>query len=49
MNLDYGLKVFIIKIGDERERLITALPVMTKSRTPAGGNNDTENGLVKPP
>ena len=38
-----------IKIGDERERLVTASPVMTKSRAPAGGNNYPENGLVKPP
>jgi hypothetical protein len=38
-----------IRIGDERERLVTAWPVMTKSRAPAGGNNYPENGLVKPP
>ena len=38
-----------IGIGDERERLVTASPVMTKSRAPAGGNNYPENGLVKPP
>jgi hypothetical protein len=38
-----------IKIGDERERLVTALPVMTKSRAPAGGINYLENGLVKSP
>jgi hypothetical protein len=38
-----------IKIGDERERLVTASPVMTKSRAPAGGNNYLENGLLKPP
>ena len=31
------------------ERLVTASPVMTKSRAPAGGNNYPENGLVKPP
>jgi hypothetical protein len=36
-------------IGDERERLVTASPVMTKSRAPAGGNNYRESGLVKPP
>ena len=39
----------LIRIGDERERLVTASPVMTKSRAPAGGNNYPENGLVKPP
>jgi hypothetical protein len=38
-----------IRIGDERERLVTASPVMTKSRAPAGGNNYPGNGLVKPP
>ena len=38
-----------IRIGDERERLVAASPVMTKSRAPAGGNNYPENGLVKPP
>jgi hypothetical protein len=38
-----------IRIGDERERLVTASPVMTKSRAPAGGNNYPENCLVKPP
>jgi hypothetical protein len=38
-----------IRIGDERERLVTASPVMAKSRAPAGGNNYSENGLVKPP
>jgi Ulp1 family protease len=36
-------------LGDERERLVTASPVMTKSRAPARGNNYPENGLVKPP
>jgi hypothetical protein len=30
-------------------QLVTASPVMTKSRAPAGGNNYPENGLVKPP
>ena len=25
------------------------MPVMAKSRAPAGGNNYPENGLVKPP
>ena len=39
----------LIRIGDERERLVTASPVMTKSRAPAGGNDYPENGLVKPP
>jgi len=29
--------------------LVTASPVMTKSRAPAGGNNYPENSLVKPP
>jgi hypothetical protein len=38
-----------IRIEDERERLVTASPVMTKSRAPTGGNNYPENGLVKPP
>jgi hypothetical protein len=38
-----------IMIGDERERLVTASPVMTKSRAPAEGNKYLENGLVKPP
>jgi hypothetical protein len=38
-----------IRIRDERERLVTASLVMTKSRAPAGGNNHLENGLVKPP
>ena len=38
-----------IRIGDGRERLVTASPVMTKCRAPAGGNNYPENGLVKPP
>ena len=38
-----------IRIGDERERLVTASPVMTKNRAPAGGNNYPENDLVKPP
>jgi hypothetical protein len=36
-------------IGDERGRLVTASPEMTKSRAPAGGINYPENGLVKPP
>jgi len=36
-------------LGDERERLVTASPVMTKSRSPAGENIYPENGLVKPP
>jgi hypothetical protein len=38
-----------IRMGDERERLVTASPVMTKCRAPAGGNSYPENGLVKPP
>jgi hypothetical protein len=38
-----------IRIWDERERLVTALPVMTKSQAPAGGSNYPGNGLVKPP
>jgi hypothetical protein len=33
----------------EREQLVTALPVMSKSRAPAGGNSYPESGLVKPP
>jgi hypothetical protein len=36
-------------IRDERERLVTASPMMAKCRAPAGGNNYPENGLVKPP
>ena len=36
--------------GDERDRLVTASPVMTKSRGPSWGrNNYPENGLVNPP
>jgi hypothetical protein len=38
-----------IRIGDERMRLVTASPVITKSRAPAGGSNHPENGLVKSP
>ena len=38
-----------IRIEDERERLVTASPVMKKSRAPAGGNSCPENCLVKPP
>jgi hypothetical protein len=38
-----------IRIGDERERLVTAWPVMTKRRAPAGEKKYPENGLVKPP
>jgi hypothetical protein len=41
--------LYPIRIGDERERLVTASPVMTKSRAPDGGNKYPENGLVKPP
>ena len=36
-----------IRIGEERERLVTASPVMTKSRGPSWGRkNYLENGLV---
>jgi hypothetical protein len=35
--------------GDARKRLVAASPVMTKNRAPAGGNNNPENGLAKPP
>jgi hypothetical protein len=46
----FSLKFFSsIGIGDGLERLLTASPVMTKSRAPTGGNNYPENGLVKPP
>jgi hypothetical protein len=38
-----------IRVGDERQRLLAASPMMTKSRAPAGGNNYPENGLVNPP
>jgi hypothetical protein len=38
-----------VRIGDERGRLVTASPVMTKIRAPAGRNNYLESGLVKPP
>jgi hypothetical protein len=38
-----------IRIVDERERLVTASPVMEKCLCPAEGNYDPENGLVKPP
>ena len=38
-----------IRIEDERERLVTASPMMTKIQAPAGGQNYPENGLVKPP
>ena len=39
-----------IRIRDERERLVTASPVMTKCRGPSWGrNNYPENGLVNPP
>jgi hypothetical protein len=37
-----------IRIGDKRERLVAAWPVMTKGRAPAGGSIYPENGLVKP-
>jgi hypothetical protein len=36
-----------IRIVGELERLVTAWPVMTKSRAPAGGNNYPKNGLEK--
>ena len=38
-----------IMIEDEQERLVTASPVMTKSRAPAGRSNYPESSLVKPP
>ena len=39
-----------IRIGDERERLVIASPVMEKCRGPSWGrNNYPENGLVNPP
>ena len=39
-----------IRIGDERERLVTASPVMKKYRGPSWGrNNYPENSLVNPP
>jgi hypothetical protein len=38
-----------IGIQGDRERLVTASPVVTKSRAPARGNNYPENGLVEPP
>ena len=39
-----------IRTGDERERLVTASPVTTKSRGPSWGrNNYTESGLVNLP
>jgi hypothetical protein len=39
-----------IRTGDEREGLVTASPVMTKSRSPSWErDNDPVNGLVKPP
>jgi hypothetical protein len=38
-----------VRIGNERERLVTTSPVTTKSRAPAGGKKYPENGLVKPP
>jgi hypothetical protein len=37
------------RIEDERERLVTASPVMAKSRAPARGSNYSESGFVKPP
>jgi len=39
----------LTRTGDELERLVTASPVMTKSRALAGGSNYPDNGLVKPP
>jgi hypothetical protein len=38
-----------IRIWYERERLVTASPVRTKSRGPPERGNYPENGLVKPP
>jgi hypothetical protein len=38
-----------IRIGDVRERLVAASPVMTKSLAQAGGSSYPENGLVKLP
>ena len=39
-----------IRTGEERGLLVTASPVMTKSRGPSWGrNNYPENGLVNPP
>ena len=38
-----------IRIGDERERLVAASLVTTKSRAPDGVSNYPENGLVKSP
>jgi len=39
-----------IRTGDERGRLVTASPVITKCRGPSWGrNNYLENGLMKPP
>ena len=40
----------LVRTGDERERLVTAPPVMTKSRGPSWEqSNYPESGLVKPP
>jgi hypothetical protein len=38
-----------IRIGDERERLVAAWLVMTKSWGPSWGKKKPETGLVKPP
>jgi hypothetical protein len=38
-----------IKIGDERERLVAASPVMTMCWEHSWGNNYPENGLMKSP
>jgi hypothetical protein len=38
-----------VRIGDERERLVTASPVMAKSWGPNWEKKITGNGLVKPP
>jgi hypothetical protein len=43
------MKYHLIRIGDERGRLVAASPVMTKSWGPSWGSNYPENGLEKPP
>jgi hypothetical protein len=45
----YAVQTIPIRIWDERERLVTASPVMKRAWAPAGGNNYPESGLVKPP
>jgi hypothetical protein len=44
-----AIRVPALKQLQRSERLVTASPVMTKSRAPVGGNNYPESGLVKPP